>query len=57
MKTKYNNKLLLYVGENLSRWQLCDSIGSHKFSNLKIKQYEKVIQKANIISFSTAKGS
>lgn len=57
MKTKYNNKLLLYVGENLSRWQLCDSIGSHKFSNLKIKQYEKVIQKANIISFSTSKGS
>lgn len=28
-----------------------------QISNLKIKQYEKVIQKANIILFSTSKGS
>ena len=36
MKTKYSNKKLLYVGENLSRWQLCDSIDSHKLV-LKLK--------------------
>lgn len=29
MKTKYNNKLL-YVGENLSRWQLGGLIDSRK---------------------------
>lgn len=34
-----------------------ESCKGNKISNLKIKQYEKVIQKANIILFSTSKGS
>lgn len=44
------------VGENLSRWQLGGLIDSHKLVTKKLKQYEKVIQKANIILFSTSKG-
>ena len=28
------------VGENISLWQLCDSIDSHKLVTKKIKQYD-----------------